>query len=224
MEYSNRWKQENLDSTTLDLDPLSLLLHDNDDNPSSISHQNPLHWSTFSPTMWSQHNQNGRENVKYPDIGTLDFLQQMDLDFNSSMAVDPNALHFNTHTLNPNIGVFDMSAYQNDQISNQLLSAQFPFTLGSDSPFIGQDDKERSPSVTSSSESSSGASLSPVIEHVPQCIPDFASAPTQTPFNDSAEELAHRARQAAGVMMAVSAGSQHQLSMYTTSHYPTHLP
>lgn len=237
MDYSNhnpdQWKQENQD-TTLDLDPsdpLNLLLHNNsqdssmDDTSSSNSHGSPPDWSTFSSTMWPQHN--GGENMKYPDVGALDFLQHMDLDFNQSMAVDPNALHFNTHAFNPNTGPFDMSAYQNDQVANELLSAQFPFTLGSDSPFTGQNNKERRLSVTSSSESSSGASLSPVMEHAPpHSIPTPAPAPAQMTFNDPAEELAHRVRQAAGVMMAVSAGFQPQQAqpgMYALYFPPTAL-
>lgn len=181
-----------------------------DDTSSSNSHESPPDWSTFSSSMW---NPPQGENVKY-DMSSLDFLQQMDLDFsNQSMVVDPNALHFNTHDthgFNPNAGVpFDMSAFQNDQVANELLSAQFPFTLGADHDFSNPQNKQRRLSVTSSSESSSGASLSPVMEHAHShstAPSPPASVPVAT-FNDPADELAHRVRQAAGVMMAVSAGT-----------------
>jgi hypothetical protein len=116
----------------------------------------------------------------------LDFLQ-MDMDFNPSMAVDPSSLQYN------NVG-FDL----NQQLSNEFMSASFPFTFNAHpSPLeesAGANVKERRLSVTSSSESSSsGASLSPVLEHT-----------------SAVDELAQRVRQTAGVMLAVPVDSQYQ--------------
>src|ERR1700733_4500122 len=71
-------------------DPLNLLLNnssqDSSMEDSSSSHGSPPDWSQLSSSFWP----NQGENMKpYPALG-MDFLQ-MDMDFNPSMAVDPNS-------------------------------------------------------------------------------------------------------------------------------------
>jgi hypothetical protein len=122
----------------------------------------------------------------------LDFLN-MGMDFNPTMAVDPSALQYNN-------AAFDL----NQQVSNEFMSASFPFTFNAhpspEESAVSSNEsssdyaKDRRSSVTSSSESSpSVASLSPLLENTP-----------------AIDELAQRVRQTAGVMLAVSAGSQYQ--------------
>lgn len=203
----DRFKQEAM-SQDLGLDPsdpLNLLLNNNGQDSSmedsNSSHGSPPDWSQLSSTLWPNQNNQG-ENMKYPDLG-MEFLQ-MDMEFNPSMSVDPSALHYNNQTYNT---AFDLSSYENPHMPNDLLSASFPFTFSShpspeasvSSNDFGSSTKERRLSVTSSSESSSGASLSPVLEHTPAVV-----------SNDPMDELAQRVRQAAGVMLAVPMGSQYQ--------------
>lgn len=168
-------------------DPLNLLLNnssqDSSMEDSNSSHGSPPDWSQLSSSLWP----NQGENMKpYPDLG-MDFLQ-MNMDFNPSMAVDPNSLQYSN-------GAYDL----NQQLSNEFMSASFPFTFNShqssEGPIMSNDFvKERQPSVTSSSEgSSSRASLSPVPEHT-----------------SAVDELAQHVRQTAGVMLAVPSGSQYQ--------------
>lgn len=210
----DHFKQENRDTTMhQDLgldpsDPLNLLLNNNtsgsqdssmEDTNSTSSHGSPADWSQLESTLWPQ-----QQSKSYPDMGIgMDFLQQMDMDFNPSMAVDPSALQYNnTHSYNT--GTFDLPSYHNDQVANELLSASFPFTFNSTGDdFSALQGKERRMSVTSSSASSSGASLSPVLEHT-------NAVPIPSNLIDPADELAQRVRQIAGVMLAVPAGSQYQ--------------
>ena len=165
-------------------DPLNLLLNnssqDSSMEDSSSSHGSPPDWSQLSSSLWP----NQGENMKpYPDLG-IDFLQ-MDMDFNPSMAVDPNSLHYAN-------GVYDL----NQHLSNEFMSASFPFTFHAhpspDDPVMGNDFVKSSDSSSSES-SSSRASLSPVPE------------PTS-----AVDELAQQVRQTAGVMLAVPSGSQYQ--------------
>jgi hypothetical protein len=201
-------------------DPLNLLLNNNSQDSSmdenNSSHGSPPDWSQLSSSLWpnegSMQNNLG-ENTKYSDLG-MDFLQ-MDMDFNQSMAVDPNALHYNNQEYNSG---FDFSPYQNRHLATEFLSTPFPFTFNSHAssgPSALSDEfnaqvKERRLSVTSSSESSSGASLSPVLAHSPAVV---------VSNNDPAEELAQRVRQAAGVMLAVSAGPQYQQPQLTEAKH-----
>lgn len=218
------FKQENRgDTMHQDLgldpsDPLNLLLNNSSQDSSmedgNSSHGTPPDWSQLSSALWpnqgSMQQGNLGENMKYPGLG-MDFLQ-MDMGFNPSMAVDPSALHYDNHGYNPG---FDILGYQNQHLATEFLSAPFPFTFNShpvtsesslsDNDFNAQV-KERRSSVTSSSESSSGASLSPVLEHSP-------AVPVS---NDPADELAKRVRQTAGVMLAVSAGPPFQQSQLRT--------
>lgn len=195
-------------------DPLNLLLNNNPQDSSmddgNSSQGSPPDWSQLSSSLWPNQvpmQGNPGENMKYPDMG-IDFLQ-MDMDFNPSMAVEPSALQYDSQGYNSG---FDLSVYQNQHLASELLSAPFPFTFNPHASSISNDKfseqtKQRRLSVTSSSESSSGASLSPVLEH---------SSAVVVPNHDPADELAQRARQAAGVMLAVSAGPQYQQSQFST--------
>lgn len=194
-------------------DPLNLFLHNSSQNSSmedaNSPYGTPSDWSQLSSALWpnpgSMQQGNPGENAKYPGIST-DFLQ-MDMGFNPPMAIDPSALHYDSHGYNSG---FDMSGYQNQHLATEFLSAPFPFTFNSqpvsessmsNNEFSAQVNGRRL-SVTSSSESSSGASLSPVLEH----------SPAVAVSTDPADDLAHHVRQVAGVMLAVSAGPQLQPS------------
>lgn len=122
---------------------------------------------------------------------TMDYnipLLGSEFDFTSQMAIDPHALHFDnldTHKF----GLDDFS------LSNDLTPNQYSFTFQPDVDMSTSNQPfGRRLSVTSSS-SSSGASLSPMIEAQPA---SESIAPAS-----AAEELAQRVRQSAGVMLAV---------------------
>lgn len=135
----------------------------------------------------------------------FNFSLPMDLDFDPNMAVDPSALHFTTifdqsaFTLPPNEASFLMS---NEMVPNNML-----FPSGED---FGLSHVEsgtgRRLSITSSS-SSSGASLSPIMEPS-QGI--SGSPPSDVNLSDPASELAQRVRQMAGVTLAVPVSAQVQ--------------
>ena len=175
-------------------DPLNLLLHNTSqttqDSTQDISSQHgiPPDWSDFS-ILWPTPDRSSRENVKYPEM-PIEF-SPLDLDYNPSMAVDPSALHLESTYPQPPF------YSPTGTLSNELLTASFPFTFGSHE-FCGPygDKKTRRLSMTSSS-SSSGASLSPVIEPLNTTVP-FVGNPS--------DELAQRVRQSVGVMLAVPTG------------------
>lgn len=179
-------------------DHLSLL---NDTSPSSDSASSqadsPPDWSQFS-NLWDNERATFQPtNLKF-DPAALDFglnlPLNMDLDYNSSLAVDPSALHLFAPT--------DMSPFPpQQQVFSQTLTP-------------------RRMSITSSS--SSGASFSPILDpvgassmtSVPSTVaasPDLPShthAPTVATANDTVDELAQSVRQAAGVTLAVPVQGQ----------------
>lgn len=195
-------------------DPLNLLLHNTSQGSDSSSIEGssslsttPPDWSQLS-ALWPSGDSDDLGGTgmgkSYPDI-MMDFanLSSLNMDFNPSMSIDPNALHFDP---------MKFSTYDADShlLSNELLSAHFPFTF---QPNLGNDFSQptRRLSVTSSS-SSSGASLSPVMEPM--------SSPVVS-YNDPAAELAQRVRQTAGVMLAVPMGA-HIQGNTTPAPHSTH--
>ena len=190
-EYSTDAVSPGIMSSDLGLDPsdpLNLLLHNTaqgaDSCMESSKEGNVPNWSQLT-SPWSMHN---LDEWKYPDMG-MDFNLSlpMSMDYNPSMAVEPSALHF------------DSSYHQPPLFTSNVLPTSFPFTFGSDessSPSSHGDSRQRRLSITSSS-SSSGASLSPVIE---------AETPSVAIIENPADELAQRVRQSAGVMLAVPSG------------------
>ncbi|KAI0747063.1 hypothetical protein C8Q80DRAFT_1271868 [Daedaleopsis nitida] len=155
-------------------------------------------WSQLS--AWAAASQ----DAKY-DLNTdfnFSLPMDMDLDFDPNMAVDPSALQFST--------IFDQSPFalpHNNSaylMSNDMVPNLFPtgeeYGLSSHvDPTTG-----RRLSITSSS-SSSGASLSPVIEPT---LAISASPPADINLSDPASELAQRVRQMAGVTLAVPVSAQ----------------
>jgi hypothetical protein len=182
-------------------DPLNLLLHNtsqiHDSSMEDISPQPGISpdWSQLS-VLWPTPDRYPGENLKYPDL-PLDF-SPMDMDYNPSMAVEPSALHLeSTYAQSP---FFNPSS----ALSNELLAPSFPFTFGSDGSTYGGK-KSRRLSMTSSS-SSSGASLSPIIE---------SRSTTAPQAEEVADELAQRVRRSVGVMLAVPSGLQGQSNPLT---------
>ncbi|PIL27736.1 transcription factor [Ganoderma sinense ZZ0214-1] len=171
----------------------------NGDSSSSFDPSTQPDWSQLA--SWAS----AAQEQKFDMTSDFSFSLPMDLDFDPNMAVDPSALHFTTifdqsaFTLPPNEASFLMS---NEMVPNNML-----FPSGED---FGLSHVEagtgRRLSITSSS-SSSGASLSPIMEPS-QGI--SGSPPSDVNLNDPASELAQRVRQMAGVTLAVPVSAQVQ--------------
>jgi len=191
-----------MDSTVFD--HLSLL---NDTSPPSSTDSassqadSPPDWSQFS-NLWDNEHTLQPTNLKF-EPPTLDFSLSipfdMDLDFDPSLAVDPTALHFDPKMF----ATPDLSSFPPQQQS-----------------MLSQSLTPRRMSITSSS--SSGASLSPVIDptasSIAASVPSPAvpslnlssttHAPVTSTVNDPVDELAQSVRQAAGVTLAVPVQGQ----------------
>ncbi|KAJ3970895.1 hypothetical protein EV361DRAFT_826277 [Lentinula raphanica] len=184
-------------------DPLNLLLRNSQSMDNSMdessSGESPPDWSQLS-ALWSSFEGNLTGDFKpFPDVMDYNIPINSELDFTSPMAIDPHALHFDSQKL----GLDDFSLLSDTKpIQNNLFSFQSELST---SP------QGRRLSVTSSS-SSSGASLSPIID--PSPAPSLLDAPQVLPLNSldaAAEELAQRVRQSAGIMLAVPMnGQSHQ--------------
>ena len=187
-------------SLLLGSDPLNLLLHNNAHNHDSpldvISSSQPgisSDWSHLT-ALWPSTDRFLGENLKFPE---LEF-NHMDLDYNPTMAVDPSALHLaSTH---PQHSFFR----PNGVLSYDLLATSFPFTFSSDESGGSSHEytKPRRLSMTSPS-SSSGASLSPVMESM--------TTVASSQLKELADELANRVRKSVGVTLAVPLGIQKQI-------------
>jgi hypothetical protein len=211
-------------------DPLNLLLHNNsnsgdssmEDMSTSSSGGSPPQWSQLS-SLWppnSYMEQGGQYvdgGIKYPDLGVdLNMSFPIDMDFKPSMAVNPNSLHFDYARMAYPLQPSDYNQY--GPLSNELLSASFPFTFSADHAvpnFAEGNAKPRRLSMTSSS-SSSGASLSPVLG-------SGESVRSSAHHDDGADELAERVRKSAGVMVAVS-GGQGQSAVHSLYIHASTLP
>ncbi|CAL1708660.1 unnamed protein product [Somion occarium] len=182
-------------------DPLDILLQ-------TISNAEHIDSSaTATSPDWTQMSHWGTGNEKQADFGSeFDFSLPMDLDFNSNMAVDPSALHFNPSMFAPQNtnDVYRLSS--NDFTSDFISASMFPFESGANT-WNGTTNGRRL-SVTSSS-SSSGASLSPVMSNQ-SAVASSASSDSGHSESDPASELAHRVRQIAGVTLAVPVSAQVQ--------------
>ncbi|KDQ22399.1 hypothetical protein PLEOSDRAFT_174910 [Pleurotus ostreatus PC15] len=157
-------------------------------------------WSELS-SLW-----NGSEQLVNPYSGVMDFA--------SNMSIDPSALHYNPAAAS--LGA--MSPEQHYPFTYHESHFPYPFngdmlSTFADSLTVPQ---PRRLSVTSSS-SSSGASLSPVLEHSTAVVPE--RKPPSTPLSgpaSAADELAQLVRMTSGVLHAVPVGSQiggHGLSL-----------
>lgn len=140
----------------------------------------------------------------------------MDLDFDPTMAVDPSALHFNTSMFTQSSlsdGPYHLpsTAQGDDLMSASVFSHTQP--MWSQEAHAGTRPGRRL-SITSSS-SSSGASLSPILE--PQSTAGNSPSSANSDCGDyslnepdAASELAQRVRQTAGVTLAVPVSAQVQ--------------
>lgn len=134
----------------------------------------------------------------------------MDLDFDPNMSVDPSALHFQT-------SMFTQPPITDNQYllahtEDMMASSMFPYaqpTWPQDSNTDHTDARARRLSITSSS-SSSGASLSPILEAQSTASSSSGSDCGDYTLNegDPAYELAQRVRQVAGVTLAVPVSAQ----------------
>lgn len=155
----------------------------------------------------------------------FNFAFPMDLDFDPSMSVDPSALHFNTSmftqpALADSQYLLSNMPQEEDMLSASVFSHSQP--MWSPESHVGARTARRL-SITSSS-SSSGASLSPILE--PQssvgnspssAISDCGDYSLNEP--DAANELAQQVRQTAGVTLAVPV-SAHVKQLAAASSQP----
>jgi hypothetical protein len=189
-------------------DPLKLLTHNNEDSANEESECQD--WSKFG-SIWLD-----PSFKTYPDVmDSTDFTSTLDMDY-SAMGIDPSSLQFNPCALN---FAFDDNPMSSATFGDPYptFSFQYPpatqVSEASSSPQLFM--KERRLSVTSSS-SSSGLSLSPMLETASSppsgYTSDSASIKEESKLIhdavglhtvDPATELAQRVRQAAGVMLAV---------------------
>ncbi|THU83083.1 hypothetical protein K435DRAFT_734288 [Dendrothele bispora CBS 962.96] len=191
-------------------DPFNLLIQHSSHNSDtsmddSSAGDSPPDWSqlsSFWPTSTTFDSTFGADGNE-KQFTDMDFNMSLspDFDFVSSMTIDPNALQFDNQRINFNP--------QDFAPSNLLAPDQsFPFTFKPRSPVTpAAIPQQRRLSVTSSS-SSSGASLSPIVESRSPSV--HAQEQTNINADDAAEELAQRVRQSAGVMWAVPMNSNMQ--------------
>ena len=169
------------------LDPFSYLLHP-DAMATDDLLQSPLvnEWSPFSSLTDSgvQPSQSKAETMGFG--GEFNFVTPMDLGLESTF-VDPSALHFNTSIFTQP----DLSTHAFNSTQSEFIAPSLTELLGQNTPHPA-----RRLSVTSSS-SSSGASLSPILERQP---PEII---VTTPTNPH-EELAQKVLQAIGATITIS--------------------
>jgi len=167
------------------LDPFTYLLQpdamatDDFTQPPSVND-----WSSFTP-LFDNNAHPSQSKVDTTGFGgEFDFTMSMDAGLESTF-IDPSALHFNTSIFTqsgPSVQGFNPT-------QTELVPPSSTQVLGQNEPHPG-----RRLSVTSSS-SSSGASLSPILERQP--IPETT---TTIPAN-SHEELAQKVLQAIGAVL-----------------------
>ena len=189
------------------LDPFSYLLH-----PDAMATDDLI--QSPSVNEWSPFTSLADNGVQFPQSkveamgfgGEFNFAMPMDLGLESNF-IDPSALHFTT-------SIFT----QPDPSIHPFGSAQTEFNPPSLTQLLDQNGSHpsRRLSVTSSS-SSSGASLSPVLERQPP--PDTAA---MIPTN-SHEELAQKVLQAIGATFTVSSNASN-LATGTFPRFQTPFP
>ena len=189
------------------------------DTASELSPSTPPDWDQLA--AWARSDSNN----KLPDFSDFNFSLPMDLDFDASMAIDPNTLHFGS--------MFDQGlaamAPENAFAAQTAPQPQELLYPTGDISWLNQQhhvqpDTGRRLSVTSSS-SSSGASLSPIMETASVASSSSAgsSPPSESYLSDPASELAHKVRQMAGVTLAVPVSAQVQQMAAAGENYRTRL-
>lgn len=175
----------------------------------TITQHSDTSQSASSTEDWTRMSTWDQPEPKPSDFGNdFNFSFPMDLDSDPlGLSVDPNSLHFNT-------SIFSQTALAENPYYGIPLAQGHDLTSASLFPFDNswatgahlEPGTGRRLSVTSSS-SSSGASLSPIIETKPVVS---SSPPSESGVTDSdpASELAQRVRQAAGVTLAVPVSPQ----------------
>ena len=138
----------------------------------------------------------------------FDFSIPMELDFQSSMAIDPTALHFNTSMFSQQVTPNQPETiYSSAQGAQLRATSAYPLEAGGQANSWPEAVSQRRLSVSSST-SSSGVLLSPVQEH--NSVISSAASDSGYSEGDSASELAHRVRQLAGVTLAIPVSAQVQ--------------
>lgn len=120
----------------------------------------------------------------------------------------------------PQQSFYGTGGYQTPTYAPESFNSNFPFTFGVASPSpgytAGGGSDNRPGSVTSSSASSSGASMSPILSHLSQ-----QPLPMQTSAN-IADDLSKRVMAASGVVSAVPQSQQQQNHAMDQAHACKH--
>lgn len=169
------------------LDPFTYLLQPDVMTTDDLTQSSPVNdWSSFTSFAdnGAQSSQSKAETMDFG--GEFNFPMSVDLGLEPTF-IDPSALHFNTSIFTQQ----DPSVNSFNPARTEFIPSSLTHLLCQNGPHSG-----RRLSVTSSS-SSSGASLSPILEQQPTVeIP--ATAPT-----NSHEELAQKILQAIGATLTV---------------------
>jgi hypothetical protein len=226
-------------------DPLNLLLHSDMDDSDNTS---PPDWSNLSAALWSNPPASEFDSTStkpYSDIldyPTTDHLADLSMNMDiHSFGIEPNMLHFDPTKFQQSYSSMQYPYFSGS--ADDILSNQFPFSFQAALDHIPPPDSASSSSLSSRSPSISSASpqlSSPDTRHLSVAsnpttpiIPDAqpspqtkssapASSVSQPTHQDTAEELAQRVRQIAGVMLAVPMTAQ--LAGQATTAPCTYLP
>lgn len=171
----------------------------------TITQQHDPSAATSNAEDWSRMSSWVEQDTKPTDFGNdFNFAFPMDLDMDPlGMSVDPSSLHFNTSIFSQ-AAMMENPYYASSLPQNPELSAASVFPFDNSWPAAGthlEPSTGRRLSVTSSS-SSSGASLSPILEPH-SAVSSSPASDYGSADSDPAFELAQRVRQAAGVTLAV---------------------
>ncbi|KAF8341905.1 hypothetical protein F5887DRAFT_1076283 [Amanita rubescens] len=210
-------------------DPLNLLLHSDQDDSDNTS---PPDWSNLTAALWSNPPASELDNTStkpmYSDIldySTTDHLADLSMNMDiHSFGIEPNMLHFDPTKFQQSYSSLQYPYFSGS--TDDILSNQFPFSFQAALDYIPPPDSASSSSLSSRSPSISSASpqlSSPDTRHLsvasnpttpvtPDAQPTKSSAPassvSQPAHQETAEELAQRVRQMAGVMLAVPMTAQ----------------
>lgn len=229
-------------------DPLNLLLHSDPTSMDDSDNTSPPDWSHLAAALWSNPPASELDNTStkpmYSDIldyPTTDHLADLSMNMDiHSFGIEPNMLHFDpTKFQQPFSGL----EYPYFSSADDILSNQFPFSFQAALDHIPPLDSASSSSLSSRSPSISSASpqlsspetrrlsvaSNPTTPVTPDARPSSqttssapASSVSQPPPQETAEELAQRVRQTAGVMLAVPMTAQ--LAGQATAAPCTYLP
>ncbi|KAF9652590.1 hypothetical protein BDM02DRAFT_3109158 [Thelephora ganbajun] len=185
------------------LDPFTYLLQPDAMATDDLAHSPSVNeWSSFT-SLAENSVLPSQSKLETMGFGEFNFAMPMDLGLESAF-IDPSALHFNTSIFtqpDPPVHTFNLA-------QTEFIPPPLTQLLGQNGPHSG-----RRLSITSSS-SSSGASLSPILERQP--TPELtAPIPANSP-----EELAQKVLQAIGATLIVPSDASNLVAAQSRLHIP----